>query len=117
LQTSYLMPDSKTFAIRRYNTMNTDAVFKECLHEMFRRVGLRYPNKKFTDQDRWYALRAWTFDDEDDFRKWMMKHLMKRMRMRSDAAKKEVGYFCLMYGWRLPVNDGALTLIGKEKKL
>lgn len=29
--------------------MSTDKVFEECIKEMFRRVGLRYPNKKFTN--------------------------------------------------------------------
>lgn len=62
-------------------------------------------------------MRAWTKAEEDDFGKWMKKHLMKRLRWRATKAEKEVAWFNLMYSWRLPHNDGNLTLIGKEKEL
>ena len=97
--------------------MSTDKVLGECLKEMFRMVGLRYPNKKFTNNPRWYAMRAWTAKEEEQFRKWMKKHLMKRMRWRAKQAEKEVAWFTLMYSWATPRNDGCLMLIGKEKKL
>jgi hypothetical protein len=95
----------------------TDIVLTECLKEMFRRVGLRYPNKKLTSQDRWYAMYAWTNNEEDDFRNWMRKYLMKRMRWRKKQAVKEVAWFNLMYSWRTPHDDGCLTILGKEKKI
>ncbi len=97
--------------------MNTEKVLHDCLKEMFRRVGLRYPNKKFVSQDRWYLQRAWTREDEKDFRDWMMKYVRKKLRYDVRTATKEVGYFTLMYSWRLPMNDGCLTILGKEKPL
>ena len=95
---------------------NTDDVTIECLKEMFRRVGLRYPNK-ITAKPCWYDMYSWTKEDEDDFRKWMKKHLVKRMRLTMERAEKEVAYFSLMYSWHGLHKDGCLTILGKEKKL
>ena len=96
---------------------NRDKILGECLKELFRRVGERYPNKKFTSQDRWYAMRAWNDEDEKDFKGWLVQYLKKRMRLSLEAAMKEASYFLLMYGWRTVHDDGCLTILGKEKKL
>lgn len=97
--------------------MSTDKVFEECLKKMFGVVGLKYPNKRFVNNPRWFAMIAWTDKDEESFRKWMKKHLMKRMRWRAKQAEKEIAWFMLMYGWATPRNNGCLTVIGKEKRL
>lgn len=97
--------------------MKTEQALQDCIKEMFRRVGMRYPNKKFTSQDRWYMQIAWTHKQEQDFKDWMIKYLRKKLKYNIKTAIKEVGYFFLMYGWKLPSNDGCLTIIGKEKKL
>ena len=94
-----------------------DTVFVECLKEMFRRVGERYPNKKLTDYSNWYCQRAWTETELQNFRKWMRKHVRKRMRCYAVRAAKETGYFILKYAWSTPHDDGTLTVLGKEKKL
>lgn len=93
-----------------------DKILVECLKEMFRRVGERYPNKKFTNQDRWYAMRAWSDESEKDFKGWLVQYLKKRMRLSLEAAMKEVSYFLLMYGWRTVHDDGCLTILGKEQR-
>lgn len=97
--------------------MNKDEVLTACLKEMFRRVGERYPNPKLTNQHRWYAMRAWTQQEEDDFKDWMVQYLRKKMRLNIKEAQKETSWFMLMYGWALPHNDGTLTILGKEKRL
>ena len=61
--------------------MSTAKMYEMALKELFKRVGLRYPNKKFTAQDRWYNKRAWLQSEYDDYRDWLIKLLMKRMRM------------------------------------
>ena len=57
-----------------------DQACDDCLKEMFRRVGMYYPNKPFTDQKDWYTKCTWTKEEEDDFRKWMTKYLKKKFR-------------------------------------
>jgi hypothetical protein len=57
--------------------MSTDKIFEECLNKMFRMVGLKYPNKRFMSNPRWFEMIVWTDKDEEKFEKWMKKHLMK----------------------------------------
>lgn len=77
-----------------------DKVCTECLVEMFKRVGLVYPDKKFTDQPEWYCKRSWTEAEQEDFRKWMKKKLKKSFpTWRAHQIDKEVGYFTLMWCW------------------
>ena len=45
-----------------------DKACEICLKEMFRRVGKKYPDKKFTDQKDWYTKVTWTEEEEEDFR-------------------------------------------------
>ena len=88
--------------------MNYDLVVDECLVEMFKRVGLKYPNPKFTNQPDWYTKRTWSEDEEDDFRLWMKQHLKKRCRWTNRTINKEIAFFLLMWGWK--------TRLKKENK-
>ena len=69
----------------------------ECLVEMFKRVGLEYPNKELTSQDDWFRQYVWTQEEEDDFSDWMLKKLKKARRRRPEV---EVAMFLLMWGWK-----------------
>ena len=97
--------------------MSTAKMYEMALKELFKRVGLRYPNKKFTAQDRWYNKRAWLQSEYDDYRDWLIKLLMKRMRMLKKKAEFEAGMFLLNYSWATPRDNGCLCVLGKEKKL
>ena len=72
----------------------------ECLAEMFRRVGEEFPNKELTDQDAWYAKRAWTCAEEDDFREWMETKLKKEAKFTAKQATFETSMFLLNWGWK-----------------
>ena len=72
---------------------------EECLTEMFRRVGEEYPNKEFTDQDKWYLQHSWTVEEEDDFRDWMHKKLRKA-KFSKHQADMETAMFLLYWGWK-----------------
>lgn len=74
---------------------NNEDLCEECLVEMFRRVGLKYPNKRFTNQKDWYINKSWTKEEENDFRKWMRKKIAKKVP-RVDL---EIEMFLLMWGW------------------
>ena len=81
--------------------MDYDKVCTECLKEMFKRVGEKYPNKKLTDQRDWYMKRCWTEKEEADFEKWMRAYLKKTCRWSTRMINKEVGMFMLMWGWKV----------------
>ena len=72
-------------------------ICNECLVEMFKRVGLEYPNEELTKQADWFRKYEWTADEEDDFKKWMTKLLKKKRCIRVEM---EVAMFLLMWGWK-----------------
>jgi len=71
----------------------------DCLVEMFKRVGLKYPNPKFTQQDCWYQRKMWSQEEEDNFKKWMRSLLKKRYKWSTKKVEWEVGMFLLNWGW------------------
>ena len=73
---------------------------EECLAEMFRRVGEKYPNPELTANENWFQLRTWTEEEEKDFEKWMYDFLKKRLRWNKATLKREIGMFLLMWGWK-----------------
>lgn len=75
-------------------------IFDECMAEMFKRVGEKYPNKELTDQAEWYLKRTWTEEEEKDFKVWMINHLKRTLRFNKKSAEWETGMFMLNYGWK-----------------
>lgn len=78
----------------------TKKVATECITEMFRRVGLPYPCPEITSQENWYWLREWTVDEEEDFKKWMLKKVKKELRLTDHGAKLQVCHFLGDVGWK-----------------
>jgi hypothetical protein len=85
-----------------------DQTCEACLKEMFKRVGLTYPNK-ITKQKDWYMKKCWTTKEEDDFRDWMKKYLKKKHRWSATTIRKEIGMFLLMWGWKVSEKEGSIT--------
>ena len=79
--------------------MNKEEAINLCLKEMFLIVGETYPNKDLTSDHRWYMLRSWTVEQENNFRDWMISFLRKSWRISKRQAIIETSYFLLMYGW------------------
>jgi len=77
--------------------MNNEKLCEMCIKEMFKRVGLKYPNK-LTKQNDWYLKRSWTKKEQDDFADWMRKLLKKQGFTKID---NEIGMFLLMWGWKV----------------
>ena len=82
-----------------------DKACEICLKEMFRRVGKKYPDKKFTDQKDWYTKVTWTEEEEEDFRVWMRAFLKKKYRWNKHTLDKEIGMFLLMWGWKTKLKE------------
>ena len=81
--------------------MDYDKICDMCLKEMFRRVGRKYPDKKFTDQPDWFTKVTWTKKQEDSFRVWMTKLLTKKCKWwNKKSIDKEISMFLLMWGWK-----------------
>lgn len=80
--------------------MNKTKAYKECITEMFKRVGLVYPNKELTDNPNWYTKYTWTMDEENSYKEWMKKHLRSVHKLPKISASKETEWFLLAYGWK-----------------
>jgi hypothetical protein len=72
---------------------------EECLIEMFRRVGEKYPNKELTNNSEWYTMRSWTVKQEENFKKWMIRHLRVSGKFMKQEAIMMTSFFLLQYGW------------------
>jgi len=80
--------------------MNTqESVTEEGLVEMFRRVGRTYPDPKLTKLRDWYTRVSWTEADQEDFRKWLVAHIRKKLRWKKKLAENSASWFLLMWGW------------------
>jgi len=81
--------------------LKVNEVVKECLSEMFSRVGRVYCYEDHPLKDNWWATSTWTEEEEADFKVWMIAHLRKRLRWTKRTAEKEFSYFNLMCGWKV----------------
>ncbi len=70
------------------------------LREMFKRVGIEYPNPDLTDQDAWYTIFTWTQEEQDNFAEWMKELVKARHKWNKKKVDYEVGMFLLMWGWK-----------------
>jgi len=78
--------------------MNYEKITTECLEEMFKRVGEDYHKTEIdTSKDKWYHERIWTQEEEEDFKKWMVKKLKRHKFIRPEY---EAEMFMLMWGWK-----------------
>lgn len=75
-------------------------IFTEFLPEMFKRVGLKASDiNDLKKQPNWFTTQSWTEEDELNFKQWLVKRLMHRMRMTKASAEKEADFFLLSFGW------------------
>jgi hypothetical protein len=84
------------------NQEKINEVFDICLKEMFLRVGLDGTKiDEFTKKEKWYSSCTWSKEDQDDFEKWMIKTLIKKMKWTKKQSIKEISFFILNYGWKV----------------
>lgn len=72
------------------------------IKEMFKRVGLNYSLKeieKFAEQKEWFKLKSWSEEEEDDYKAWGIKLLMKEKNWIEIEAKRNIQWFLLDIGW------------------
>jgi hypothetical protein len=49
----------------------------------------------------WCLKSSWTADQHEEFRRWMFREAMRRMRWRKRQASKEAFSFLLFCGWKI----------------
>jgi len=70
------------------------------LTEMFKRVGRKY-SPEATSQPEWFYESTWTSQQESEFRKWLKKLIIFKLRHPAYRADREAGWFVFDFGWRV----------------
>lgn len=86
--------------------MRREEITKNCLIEMFMRVGLDYSFEQILEYsmihgDRWFRSRTWTSQEDAEFRQWTDTHLRTKTKWGACRRKNEIGMFMLMWGWKI----------------
>ena len=83
-------------------TVDECLLIDECLQEMFKRVGMTFPDPEFTKDEEWYNRKTWTAKERNNFSSWMKKFYMER---RPEASQKlvdvKVTLFLSIWGWKV----------------
>lgn len=68
------------------------------LAEMFSRVGIEY-EPTYVEKSGWYLTASWSAAEQESFRQWLIKYLLKRFKPMESYAIKQADWFILNYGW------------------
>jgi hypothetical protein len=75
-----------------------DKAVTEILERMLSYNGLTIEQAKEIPQ--YYSKYTWTKEQENEWKDWAIKHLMKKCRMPKKLAEKEILWFNLNYGFK-----------------
>ena len=68
--------------------------------KMFKMVGADIKTFDFASTE-WYTDYQWTEKQCEDFKKWMIKDLMKQDNLKRKLAECRASMFDLMWGWKI----------------
>lgn len=72
----------------------------KALDQLFKSVGFKQYDSKFTQQDDWYTKRTWTSDQEKLYKQWFIQTIKKDMKMNTFEAERSYSLFNLNWGWK-----------------
>ena len=81
---------------------------KIILEEMCKRIGVKYEDMDFK-KPHWFWNFAWTQEQEDDFKKWIVSYLIGSYEARQELMEhpnlkdcdKVADEFIMQYGWKV----------------
>ena len=80
---------------------NFDKVFEEMVNKMVEKHGTTMKELVDTKDQTWFTRFTWTENEQDEFRTWAEKKLVKECRMHKEKARKEMTWFLVAYGLRI----------------
>ena len=76
-----------------------DKVVSELINEMFRIAGHDVTLDDIKDRkDDWYTNWTMTMEQYEQWKEWGAEYIRKKLRLRKEAAKKQMAWFALNYG-------------------
>lgn len=70
----------------------------QILEEMFKRKNKIFDMKELNKDHYWFQKETWTSKEEEEFKQWAIKFLIKK-GFHKILAEKEVAMLLLNYGW------------------
>lgn len=83
-----------------------DRVIKMLIDEMFLIAG--YPYVTYEDilgKEKWFLEYTMTMEQNEQFKKAGIEILRREMKWNIKRAEQEIGWFCLMYGLKLELEN------------
>ena len=76
-----------------------DKVVSELINEMFRIAGHDVTLDDIKDRkDDWYTDWTMTIEQYEQWKEWGAEYIRKKLKLRKEAAKKQMAWFALNYG-------------------
>ena len=76
-----------------------DKVIAELINEMFRIAGHAVTLDDIKDRkDDWYTDWTMTIEQYEQWKEWGAEYIRKKLKLRKEAAKKQMAWFALNYG-------------------
>jgi len=75
-----------------------DKVFKDLINQMFIIAGHNVTYDDIVEVDQWFNKYSMTVEQDEEFKAWGKRYLMKTLRMRATIAEKEMRWFSMQWG-------------------
>lgn len=73
----------------------------KALNKMFKFVGFKEFDEKFTKNPDWYCRKSWSYDTQEKYKEWFYATAKKDLKWNDKTIEKEYSWFNLMYGWKV----------------
>ena len=70
----------------------------DLINKMFEIAGYDVTYDDIVGVDKWFEKYSMTVEQDEEFKAWGKKYLMKNLQMRAAIAEKEMRWFSLMWG-------------------
>jgi hypothetical protein len=85
--------------VKRLNRQEKkDKVFKDLINQMFIMAGHNVTYDDIVGVEQWFNKYTMTVEQDEEFKAWGKKYLMKTLRMRAAIAEKEMRWFSMQWG-------------------
>jgi hypothetical protein len=79
----------------------------DLINEMFRIAGYNVTFDDIQNQENWFNQYEMTEEQQDEWKLWGKKYLMKKLGLYAARAEKEMSWVGLMWGLKIKTNQNA----------
>lgn len=71
----------------------------DIVKEMFKFIGVEFVREEVEHDSEWYTRHPWSEDEQEQFRKWLVKHLRTKFKQPKSYAESGARWFVFCYGF------------------